>query len=161
MKGKRLSKKKGKDRALKPAKVLLPCDQKLQPIPYRGRATVGSVILVEGKLAVVALAPETGDHKLTEGYIFVPDDRMEPHRKKVDKVAICRKHPMQPFYWGYEYYIVDQKRKSVLCTIHPHMKKEGSIILKFNTKKYRPRMPRTKSILGFFLVEPLDGWPMG
>jgi hypothetical protein len=158
MKEKRLIKKKGKNKAAKPVKVLLPCDPKQEPISYQGRTAVGSIIPVEGKLAVVALAPEAGDHKLTEGYIFVPDDRMEPSRKKGDKLAICRKHPMQPFYWGYEYYTVDQRRESILCTIHPSLK-QGSILLKFNNKKYRRRIPPTKSIQGFFLVEPLKGWP--
>jgi hypothetical protein len=159
MKEKRMIKQKGKDTTAKPAKVLLPCDPNQEPTPYHGRAAIGSIRLVDCKPAVVALAPEPGNHRYTEGYLFVPDTRMEPNRKKGDKLAICRKHPMQPFYWGYEFYIVDQKLKGVLCTIHPNMQKEGSIILRFNNKKYRQRAPRTLSLHGFFLVEPLSGWP--
>lgn len=152
-------KKKGKNTAAKPAKVLLPCDPVQRPVPYQGRAAIGSILNIEGKPAVVALAPNDLKHRFSEGYIYVPDDRMELTRKKGDKIGICRKVQMQPFFWGCEYYVVDRSRKGVLCTIHPHMKKQGSIILKFNNKKYRPRMPRTKSIHGFFLVEPVMGWP--
>lgn len=139
--------------------VLLPCDPKQNPILYYGRAAIGSIISVEDKLAVVALAPNTSDHKFTEGYIYVPDNRMEPNYKKGDKVAICRKHPMHCFWWGYDFYIVDQRRKVVLCTLYPNMKKQGSIILQFNNKQYRSRMPLTKSMHGFYLVEPFRGWP--
>lgn len=159
MKTKRVIKKKGTGKTVMQGKVLLPCDPKQEPISYQGRAAVGSIILSEGKPAVVALAPTASQHSLTEGYIFVPDDRMKPNRRKGDKVGICRKHPMQPFFWSHEYYIVDQRQKGVLCTLHPHMQKQGSVILKFNNKQYRRRVPQTKSLHGFFLVEPVTGWP--
>ncbi|OQP67855.1 hypothetical protein [Niastella populi] len=159
MKKKRVVTKKRKASAAKPKKVLLPCDPEEKTVPYSGRAAVGSIILKEGKLAVVALAQEPGDHHLTEGYIFVPDDRMEPSYKKGDRIGICRKVQMQPFFWGCEYYVVDQRRKGVLCRIYPSMKGHGNIILRFKNKKYRLREPRTRSLLGFFLVEPLAGWP--
>jgi hypothetical protein len=159
MKAKRVVKKNGKNSSATPAKVLLPCDPNQERISYQGRAAIGSIILSEGKPAVVALTPTASQRSLTEGYIFAPNDRMEPNRKKGDKLAICRKHPMQPFFWSHEYYIVDQRQKGVLCTLHPHMQKQGSVILKFNNKQYRKRMPRTKSIHGFFLVEPVTGWP--
>lgn len=96
MKAKQVIKKKGKNTAAKPAKVLLPCDPKKEPIPYQGRAAVSSVILFEGEPSVVTLAPKTV-HRHTEGFILVPDDRMEPTRKKGAMWGICRKHPMQPF----------------------------------------------------------------
>jgi hypothetical protein len=120
MKAKRVVKKNGKNSSATPAKVLLPCDPNQERISYQGRAAIGSIILSEGKPAVVALTPTASQRSLTEGYIFAPNDRMEPNRKKGDKLAICRKHPMQPFF-GHTNTILLTRDKKECCARYTHI----------------------------------------
>jgi hypothetical protein len=148
--------KQGKN---KTAKVRLPFDAGQKPMPYRGRKPAGSVILVDGKPELIVFAPDTGYRGYTEGYIRVPDRRMEPARKQGELMGIMRMKPGHVLYWEYEYFIVDRTLHGVLCRIHPSMKKSDSITLKFDNKQYRPRMPEFSRLQGLFIVEPLQGWP--